>query len=319
VNRPSDPSGHELDRLVGELAHEAAAVRAEPNFPHDQDVALTAELDRLAPGAHLDEVNAAARRLDELGTLAGAARLTRRLAQLATRLDLQPLRSELSEAELVTGAALRSIERRLARLEARVDRLDALPEAPGALGGGAGREGDDETDWLTGLGDELTSSGRVLYAGPHPLRSVARLRAERLDAYGVSDAADVPQDEVDVAHESLYSHLAGLADSAIAAAILVGLPVHLNPSAFRRLVKELARVATTVVVVSEAPWRWRQRVGATVADLALERPLDAETWLAAFVPLGLRGRPDYDRTASTYRLLVRRQERAEQRSSEEVT
>ena len=74
------------------------------------------------------------------------------------------------------------------------------------------------------------------------------------------------------------------------------------------MVDALARVASRVVLVSEAPWWWRLRLGAVNADLAAGRPHDPDTWLHAFHGVALVGTAEYDPTGQSYRVVVQARE-----------
>jgi hypothetical protein len=148
-------------------------------------------------------------------------------------------------------------------------------------------------------------AGRVLYWGAEPGPAVAALRDAGVDAYGVDPGGDRYQTGPDVRHADLVEHLGAIGDRALGAAIVVGLESTPGPGV-EDLVAQLARAAASVIVVSEAPWHWRTRVGGPQSDLAERRPLEAETWLALLHTAGCPARAEYPEGGSSYSIVAPR-------------
>jgi hypothetical protein len=158
------------------------------------------------------------------------------------------------------------------------------------------------------VAEPLAPGARVLYCGPDVDDIVAELRSAGVDAYGVSTAGTPYRPGPDVRHANLLDHLRAVATASLGAVVLIGVPDAMRPEALRPLIAELGRAARTVVVVSEAPWWWRQRLGPVQADLSPGRPLDPETWLDALHRVAMVGSAEYDTSGRSYRVVVRARE-----------
>jgi hypothetical protein len=137
---------------------------------------------------------------------------------------------------------------------------------------------------------------------------VAQLRSAGIDAYGLTATGALNQPGPDVRRGELLEHLRAVPDGALGAVLLAGLPEAMRPQTVGPLVAELSRVTRMVVIVSEAPWWWRLRLGAVAADLAPGRPLDPDTWLYAFHGVAMDGSAQYDPSGRSYRVVVRARE-----------
>jgi len=329
----SDPV--DLDRLIGELETEAARRRAEPGYPHDADARLHFELARRAPdpaaGAALGELVA---RVQEAASADGAPwsdadsepKGSARHRRQALARHLAQVHASVASLGLAATAALDAVIVRLEQLEQRVARLEPLAPGPGpgvsspspAVAGaeahaGAGADAAahaDETleQWRDTLTEALPADGRVLYAQARAGEVVAQLRSAGVDAYGVTGTGPRHQPGPDVRRAELLEHLRAVPDGALGAVLMVGPPEAMSPHTVGPLVAELGRVTHVVVIVSEAPWWWRLRLGAVEADLAPGRPLDPDTWLHAFHGVGMAGSARYDPSGRSYRVVVRARE-----------
>ena len=161
--------------------------------------------------------------------------------------------------------------------------------------------------WRTRLAETLPSGERVLYAQTQADDVVAELRASGFDVYGITSTEPRHRPGPDVRSGDVLTDLTAVADGALGAVVLVGGPDAMSPAAIGPLVAAL-RVTRSVVVISQAPWWWRMRLGAVNADLALGRPLDPDTWLHAFHEVAMTGTAEYDATGQSYRVVVRAQE-----------
>jgi hypothetical protein len=308
---PDTSDEMDLDRVIGELETEAAHRRAEPGFPHDADARLHFELARQAPNppgampmhdviAQIEEI--ASETVSPSVPASGPRRSRRREADAVSE-HVRRLESQVKATGLAAAGALHAMAGRLEQLEARVGSLEPIPETaepPLPL---------DETDslmvWWARLADPLSHGERVLYAQSRADEVIAELRSAGFDAYGITSSDPEHRPGPDVRSGSVLTHLGAVPDAALGTVMLAGVPEVMSPHAIGPLVSELARVATTVVVISEAPWWWRLRLGAVNADLAVARPLDPDTWLHAFHGVAMTGSAEYDPTGQTYRVVVR--------------
>jgi hypothetical protein len=316
-NGTSDSSDRiDLDRVIGELETEAARRRAEPGYPHDADARLHFELARRAPNppraasmteivAQVEEVASAAvaGRLDAGARPARSGRHGREV--LHQRLDDTDRR--VSALGLAVAGALRAVTDRLEQLEERVRLLE--PSGGDATSSPSSPDDSDAlAPWQSRLAESLSPDGRVLYAQTRADEVVALLRGSGLDAYGITGRDSPHHPGPDVRSGDVLAHLRAVTDDALGAVVLAGLPEAMSPPALAPLVAELGRVARRVVIVSEAPWWWRLRLGAVRADLAPGRPLDPDTWLLAFHGVAMAGTVEYDPSGHSYRVVVRARE-----------
>jgi hypothetical protein len=314
------PEGFDLDALIGDLQGEAARRRAESGFPLDDEARLGLELDQQAP-------RPLAPKLERLADLAIRARSrqtvpsrTRRGWRLGPAGSGQPVSTDDADAEQapslseVVAQALRTVSNRLADLEARLRRVENQGDPPAAdLRGPTPSATSDApaagfATWKERLTEHLVipPGGRVVCFGVDAEEAVGILRAGGVDAYGLVPDGDRYRTHPDVRQGDLRSHLTSLSDSALGAAVLVEPWVREPVATVRTLLPELARVTPMLVIVSVAPWWWRARLGPAEADLAAERPLAAETWLALLDRAGFVSSAEYDESGATYRVVARR-------------
>jgi hypothetical protein len=305
------PEG-DLDRLIGELETEAARRRAEPGYPHDDDARLHFELARRAPRLRPPPaVRAFADRLEEavspeVSGPAGAIEVTgsSRHQRQVVRQHLERIDSRVTSVGLAVAAALRAVAARLDRLEEHMARSEP-PTAKTPHASPAPAASDTLARWEDRLPDALPRGPRVLYADAQVEEVVARLRAAGVDAYGVTGVGPRDRPGPDVRYGDVLDHLGAVPDGGLGAVLLVGMPEAMRPESIGPLCAELGRVAGVVVIISEAQWWWRQRLGAVQADLAPGRPLDPDTWLDALHNVAMDGTAEYDTTGRSYRVVAR--------------
>ncbi|HEY5024017.1 MAG TPA: hypothetical protein VII76_03490 [Acidimicrobiales bacterium] len=311
-NGTSDSSGQmDLDRLIGELETEAARRRAEPGFPHDADARLHFELARRAPNppraaavrdvmAQIQELTATVGTSPTLESAPGRSRRhdTGALAERLHRLD-----GQVTSLGLAVAAALEVVAGRLEQLDDRLEHLETpTPDAPPPP---APDQPDALPQWRARLAESLPRGERVLYAQSQADDVVAELRGAGVDAYGITSTGSPHRPGPDVRFADLLTHLRAVEDHALGAAVLTGVPEVMTPATLDPLVAELARTTSCVVIISEAPWWWRRRLGAVHADLAVGRPLDPETWFHAFDGVAMAGSAEYDPGGQSYRAVIR--------------
>jgi len=309
---PGSPDQMDLDRLIGELETEAARRRAEPGYPHDADARLHFELARRAPNAArsipLHDVvalveDAAAAQTEPSPRSGARVKRSRRAVIEVLRQRFAQLDARVASLGLAAAHALHDVIDRIEDLEQRVRALEP-PDGPIGPSPVPLEDSAALTQWRAVLAEGLPAGERVLYAQSDPDEIVAHLRTEGVDAYAVTDAGSPYRPGPDVRFASLLDHLRAVPDRALGAVVLAGLPEAMSPGSVAPLVAELGRVAGTVVIISEAPWWWRLRLGAVNADLALGRPLDPDTWLHAFHGVAMVGTAQYDPSGRSYRLVV---------------
>ena len=304
-------SGDDLDALIGDIRREAARRRAAPDFPVDEEAALAADMDRQGPvgGADLAGLVAELDRLAGTGPARAAAGRAGEEGSAGApaaggEADGGLEAARVAEIAGLVASVTRTLTRRLAHLERRAA-ADAgtgvrpattggpPPAAsgpdPGGVGPGPDVWGPLVSEYLvagmrTGT-DRAPAAGPVLVAGPGAAEWVAFLASSAaggapVNVYGVDPARPEYSDAGPVRSGKVADHLDTVAAGGLAAVVLVGpVPVEEIPR-LADLAPRLARAAGTVIVVSEAPWWWRRRVGSPAADLAATRPLGVETWLA---------------------------------------
>jgi hypothetical protein len=266
-----------LDALIGDLRLEAARRRAAPAFPIDEEVRLGQVLDEQAPAPP------------------SSSRLRHKLGALSRTWSGNVADRPENRSKLSNPLPVAQLERRIEALERRLARVEGhasvvLTAAPMEM---------DVKPLVAAV------TGRVLYWGAEPASAVAALRQGAVDAYGVDPGGDSYQTGPDVRRADLIEHLGAIADDGLGAAIVVGLESTPGPGV-EDLVAELARAAALVVVVSEAPWHWRARVGSPQCDLTERRPLEVETWLALLHTGGCTVRADYPEGGSSYSIVATR-------------
>lgn len=286
----------DLDALIGDIRREAARRRAAPDFPVDDEARMAVEMDRRGPtGGSTDvaAVLAAIRAVAEHGSPGGSAALT-----------------ELAD---LSGSALRALAARLADLERRVGRLaptmSGPPGAgPEAAGGGSGGESGGLDHWspVVSAVARTAGAGRVLVAGPGAARWAGQLASEGADVYGIDPTSPAFTDDGLVRSGGVAAHLQAVGEGALALGVLVGPLAAAELPHLGRWAAALAIRARMVLIVSEAPWAWRLRLGDAGSDTSAWRPASPETWMEALDSAGYRlagrygpGGRDYCLAAST--------------------
>jgi hypothetical protein len=299
---PADRSpAEELDALIGGLRQEAARRRAAPDFPIDDEARLGAVMDREGPvGPRTDlravaaDLEAAARRLgagpavEPPGRLRGRRRAATDDAERFGRwaADVAGIADLAASLARSASSRLEAMERRLERIEGPSGDAPSGPEetgsareAPGSLLRWEGRVAAAARLAAETALPRTGSAETALIAGAGAGRWLERVRPSLPGAYALDTGAPAFSDEDRIRSGSLFEHLHTVGDRALALAVVVGpLPATELPR-LGLWAAELARVAHLVVVVSEAPWAWRRRLGDAAADLAGDRPVSAETWM----------------------------------------
>jgi hypothetical protein len=315
-DQPRRGDGFDLDALIGDLQGEAARRRAAPGFPLDDEARLGLALDRQAPQPLAPELE----RLAELATRAGTRPEipppTRRGWRFGPAASERPGATATGEEQSLSGVvarALRTVSDRLVDLEVRLRRLElrgaaSAPDVVGpAAAGAAGGPTAGFAAWKGRLPEHLPlPPARILCSGVDAEEGVGILRSSGVDGYGLVPDGDRYRTHPDVRQGALRPHLAAVSDGGLGAVVLVEPWIGEGVAGIRDLVPELARVTPIVVVVSEAPWWWRARVGSVDADLAAARPLAAETWLYLLDRAGFVSSAEYDEPGSSYRVVGRR-------------
>jgi hypothetical protein len=269
----------DLDALIGEIRQEAARRRAAPDFPLDEEAALSVEMDRTGPtggGADLAAVTAALRRLaadreGKVGEVAGLA-----------------------------ASAVAALSVRVTALERR------SPPPPAAAAATGGPEPSPGDHWFDEVLLAVPAGGRTVVAGEGAAIWVERLTGVGRDAYGVDPARHPYADDGPVRAGELLEHLRTVSDGGLAAALMTGGLAGYDAERLADLAADLARVATSVVVAAEAPWAWRARVGDAAADTSARRPVGPEAWLAALSRAGFAATGRYGPDGRDYLLIADR-------------
>jgi len=198
-------------------------------------------------------------------------------------------------------------------VERRLDRVEAVPDAPTAPEAelpatpAGGQALDAWRHELLGLA--VAAGGRTLYADERSAELVAELQVAGADAYGLERTGDPFDTSLELRHGEILTHLGTVADGALACVLLAGCAERLNGPSFRALVAALGRALRaggTLAVTAEAPWSWQARVGSTEADLAVGRPLSADTWLGQLHEAGFEATARHAEGGRTYLVTARR-------------
>jgi hypothetical protein len=271
----------ELDRLIGDLEAEAARRRAEPTFPLATDGRLRAELDRLSPGRIPSVAELLAAVLDAGAAPAPAPGLPAgrgRRAAPAPPVGPDPRLQDLSAAVAVA-------------LQALFDRT-AVTRPVAAEPAGGGGAADLVRTWWAEL-ERRPRRGPALCAG-----EAGEVLAARLEGLGLA------ADPVEGDSEDLAARLRGL-PAAGCAVVAAGVGAR-SPAELADLVGALGHAASSVEVLSVAPWWWRQGRTAASAALAPDRPLAAEVWVEELTRAGFTTTARYDGLGRTYEVVATR-------------
>jgi hypothetical protein len=133
------------------------------------------------------------------------------------------------------------------------------------------------------------AAGRVLVAGAGAGAWVDALSEKGLDVYGIDPSRDRFGDDGLVRAADVESHLEQVDGKALALAVLL----HPSGSDLATLAPSLYRTARAVAILSEAQWRWQQRIGPPSCDTRPDRPLMAETWIAGLAGAGFEATATY--------------------------
>jgi hypothetical protein len=317
----SDRGVPDLDKLIGEAEAEAARRRAAPGYPHQLEARIDAELARFAPVPRGRELEHLVTGVEEAAFVNADAPITARWRGLRyLKVALKRLLSwylghvteQVSVLGLMTARALAALTGRLEELQGRVAKLEGadagrpieLPPRPAGAG-------PDRKQWLDEFQTLMaTLDGRILYADADVEATVAQLRVAGVDAYGLSPDGDGHRSSLNVRRGQLLAHLKSVDDGVLGGVVLVGYPDAMDGGSLRSLIDRLQRVVAMdgrVVVVGEAPWWWRERLGPVEADLADGRPLSAETWIAAFDRAGFSATGRYATDGRSYGVVAQRQ------------
>jgi len=317
----TDGAGSDLDRLIHEVESDAARRRAGSGYPHDVEARIEAELAQQAPApggrVPVERLITAVEEASFISIDVPVTASRREYTYAKTVLKrgmawyLRHVADQVSSLGRATARSLRAITVHLEDVEERVAALEQRGDRDGAtsLPVPAGTES-HLSQWLDKVAEELAGvDGRVLCADVEVDEVVARLRADGLDAYGLTRSGDPYLLSPDVRHGDLIAHLGSVDDGALGAAILAGCTNAMSGPSLRALLGELGRCiasAGVVAVVSEAPWWWRNHVDPVEADTAEARPLQAETWLAGLHDAGFEATAVYSPDGHSYALIARR-------------
>jgi hypothetical protein len=308
--------------LIGEVEAEAARRRAAPGYPHELEARIEAELARQAPSptgrVSLERLVTAVEESSfisiDVPVTASRREYTYVKAVLKRGMGwyLRHVAEQVSALGYATARTLRAITVRLEDLEERVTAVERSGASEPAES--LPPSTDTETylsEWIDELVEQLADvKGRVLYADAETETVVARLRADGLDAYGLTREGSPYLLSADVRNGDLIAHLRGVADGGLGAVVLAGCTNSMNGPSLRSVLGELARCVGphgAVTVVAEAPWWWREHLHPTNADLAEARPLAAETWLGGLHQAGFESTAAYDPDGHSFAVVARRE------------
>ena len=285
---PGDtPAAGDLDALIGDIRREAASRRAAPDFPLDEEARLSADMDGQGPagtgGADLAAIAAALRQLER--TADG------KVAQVAG----------------LAASAVRALSVRLGELERHAPTRRTPVTA--AAGAGIPPEGLIEA-WADEVAAVAAGSdaGRVLVIGTGDAvdRWVARLGDAGSAVYGLDGGGQPFGDRDSVRSGDAVEHLRSVGPAELSLTVVVGPQSARAAESLDALAGELVRTSKRVVVCSESPWAWRQRVGDATADTSAHRPMGPEAWLQALSLAGATASGRFDGTGLTYMLATAR-------------
>jgi len=307
--RPVGPALEDLAEAAASLAQPAAsraqpaASRAQPAASRAQPAASGAQpaASRAQPAASKTQPAASKTHPDGSSEPAGPIGRTRNLAASVLRRPpadapgVATLAGIMARALRVSAALLVDLDRRLRVVEGRDEPAPSWGDRPSA--GPAA----DLAPWTARLGEHLRpEAGRVLCIGVEPELLVAGLREQHIDAYGVTPVGERYRTQADVRHGDPLEHLKWVGSDGLGAVVVVGGAMAAFRPGLPAFATELARVTRTVLVVSEAPWWWAQRVGPREAHLAGGRPYNAETWLDVLDRSGFVGSAEYGGSGRSY-------------------
>ncbi len=175
-------------------------------------------------------------------------------------------------------ASLKSVNRRLAALE---DRLDVGTVARSELIAGIADISSTE-QFGDALCEHLESvSGRVLVGDVLDVQLLRSLRNRGVDVYGVASTDTQVQEMVDVRQEDLFDHLGDLKNESLAGFVLCGIPDRGSINEQLRVLRLLllrSKPGAAIAVIVINPNTWATQLGPVATDLLHGRPMHAETW-----------------------------------------
>jgi len=175
-------------------------------------------------------------------------------------------------------ASLKSVHRRLAALEDRLD-VDAAARSELTAGIPTLPSPQEFGEILSNHFDKV--SGRVLIGDLHEVQLLRSLRDAGIDIYGVTSTDALVPEVVDVRQENLFDHLGDLQNDSLGGFVLSGIPdrgsVNEQLRALRLLLLKCKPGAAVAVIVVH-PETWATQLGPVAADLLHGRPMHAETW-----------------------------------------
>jgi hypothetical protein len=322
----ADGRAPDLDALLGEVEAEAARRRASPDYPHDLEARIEAELARQAPApsgrVSLERLVTAVEEASFINIDVPVTASRREYMYMKTALKrglawyLRHVADQVSSLGYATARTLRAVTVRIEDIEERVAAVERTGQAELAQALPLATDADSYLDeWLDEVADQLAGvEGRVLCADVETEVVVARLRADGLDAYGLTREGSPYLLSPDVRHGDLIAHLGAVGDAGLGAVVLAGCTNAMNGPSLRAVIQELGRCLRpdgVVAAISEAPWWWRDHLHPSDADLAEARPLAAETWLAGLHEVGFDSTAAYDPDGHSYAVVARREARPE--------
>jgi hypothetical protein len=313
----------DLDQLIGEVEAEAARRRAGPDYPHDLEERIEAELARQAPApsgrVSLERLVTAVEESSFISIDVPVTASRREYTYMKTALKrgmawyMRHVADQVAALGYATARTLRAITVRIEDIEDRVTAVEQSgdPDRAESLPASSDTTQTYLTEWLDVVAGQLAGTvGRILCADVESDAVVARLRTEGLDAYGLMRGGDPYLLSPDVRQGELIAHLGAVADGGLGAVLLVGCTNAMDGPSLRAVTHELARCVHdggAVSAVSEAPWWWRERLRPAESDTAEAWPLMAETWLAELHRAGFVGTAVYAADGHSYAVLTRRE------------
>lgn len=310
----------DLDTLLAEVEAEALQRRGTVGWPAEAENRIAQHLARTAPIADVRPS------LDRLVTAIEEASFIRiDVPTASTRPPVTLMKAALRKLlafwfrfvvdqvtalGIVTARTLRAVVGRLEEVERRLDQVEALSleaaELPAAAQ--ASQALDTWRHQLVLLA--TTAGGRTLFGDQQAAEMVAELQAAGVDAYGLERSGDPFGTALELRQGDLLAHLSAVEEGGLGCALLAGCTEGLDSASFSALVGALVlalRPGGTLAVTAEAPWSWRARVGPAESDLAVGRPLSADTWLDRLHEVGFAATAVHAEDGRSYLVTAQRQ------------
>lgn len=276
----------DLDALIGDIRREAARRRASPDFPVDEEAAISVELGEVGPrrpGPDLDAVVA-------------------RLRQIAGANPSSDQAGDLGEMAELLASSVRALALRLHHLEGRLTPRSGATVPAGPVSPGIGPLPvplpGAEPSLDAAVSAALPPAGRILVAGPGAIPWAEALTARGADVYALDPRGPEFNGSGAARSGPVLDHLLDIGAGALAAVVRLGGLTPAELAVLEAEAAELARVSITVVVASIAPWWWRRSTG--VAPIGDPRPAEAETWIDILAGTGLTATARYSDSGRTY-------------------